>query len=394
MKRHAVYFLFLYSIMVIPAYTGETTQTGIRASQYGIDPFPLPRGWHNAIYIMNTYFPGTQPTAIWTTGDFWDPDECHLGFPNDQGYPTEKISYEDYTDLNEEPLSYFDTAGIKVYLQVEPGHADVKTLIDIVLERYGNHPCVIGFGIDVEWYECYTNVWGNKVTDILAEQWEGWVKAHKNSYKLFLKHPNRTPTHLPENYRGELIFVNDCEGRNAMTDSAGFDNYENDFLGVMKTFAEYFYPNTIFYQIGYPSIKELWQDFDPKPKVIGEDLREVCGTDQKLGVFWVDFGMEGVLPHNNNWIPQEWPTGIINHDFYQNNTGTFILNPHQKCNIAVFSLNGRLLQSLTGYGDEIGRLLQLHSQDSNKQPFGNNGVFIYQIKQDEKLFTTKKTIFE
>jgi len=394
MKRHAVYLLFLCSILVIPAYTGEITQTGIRASRYGIDPFPLPRGWHHAVYTMNTYFPGTQPTAIWSTGDFWDPDECHLGFPNDQGYPTEKISYEDYTDLNELPLSYFDTAGIKVYLQVEPGHADIKTLIDIVLERYGHHSCVIGFGIDVEWYECYTTVWGKKVTDALAQQWETWVKAHKSSYKLFLKHPNRTPTHLPENYRGELIFVNDCEGRSTMNDSAGFDDYENDFLGAMETFAEYFYPNTIFYQIGYPSIKELWENFNPKPKVIGEDLRDVCAADQELGVFWVDFGMEGVLPHNNNWVPQEWPTGIISHDFYQYKTGSFTLNPHQKCNLAVFSLNGKLLQSLTGYGDEIGRLLKLRFQDNNKKLCDHNGVFIYQIQQGEKSFTKKKTILK
>lgn len=394
MMRHVLYFLFLCTIIVLPAYTGEITQTGIRASQYGIAPFPLPRGWHHAIYIMNTYFPGTQPTAIWTTGDFWDPDECHLGFPNDQGYPTEKISYENNTDLNEEYLSYFDTAGINVYLQVEPGHADIKTLIDIVLERYGHHSCVIGFGIDVEWYECSTYVWGKMVTDTLAEQWEGWVKAHTSSYKLFLKHPNRTPTHFPENYRGELVFVNDCEGKSTINDSAGFDDYENDFLGVMETFAEYFYPNTIFYQIGYPSIKELWEDFNPKPKVIGEDLKEICNTDQDLGVFWVDFGMEGVLLHNNSWIPQEWPTGIINHDFYQYGTGSFTLNPHQKCNLTVFSPNGRLLQSISGYGNEIGRILTHWSQDNISQVFGNSGVVIYQIKQGEKAFITKKIIYK
>jgi hypothetical protein len=343
---------------------------------------------------MNTYFPGTQPTAIWTTGDFWDPDECHLGFPNDQGYPIEKISYESSTDLSEEPLSYFDTAGIKVYLQVEPGQADVKTLIDIVLERYGHHPCVIGFGIDVEWYECFTTPWGKMVTDALAQQWEGWVKAHKNSYKLFLKHPNRTPTHFPPNYRGELIFVNDCEGKSAMNDSAGFDDYDNDFLGVMQTFAEYFYPNTILYQIGYPSIEELWQNFDPKPKVIGEDLKDNCGADQDLGVFWVDFGMEGVLPHNNNWIPQEWPTGIINHGFYPYGAGLFSLNPNQECNLNIFSLNGRLLQSITGYGNEIGRILMGWPDGNAGQIPVNNRVVICQIKQGEKLFITKKIDFK
>ena len=84
---------------------------------------------------MNTYFPYATPVAIWTTGVIWDPGECHLYFPNDQGYPTENMSYSG-SDLNEEYLSYFDTVGIKVYLQVEPGDADIKTLIDMVLERY------------------------------------------------------------------------------------------------------------------------------------------------------------------------------------------------------------------------------------------------------------------
>jgi len=152
-----------------------------------------------------------------------------------------------------------------------------------------------------------------------------------------------------------------------MNDSAGFDDYENDFLSTMKTFAEYFSPNPIIYQIGYPSIEELWQDFDPKPKVMGEDLKELCGTNQDLGVFWVDFGMEGVLPHNNNWVPQDWPTEIIFHDYTKNNTAYFTLNPHQKCHLNVFSLNGRILRSVYGYGNEIDRLLASWSHKSSKQ---------------------------
>ncbi len=367
-------------------YAAEITQTGIRTSQYGIIPQPLPRGWHHAIYTMNTYFPGTQPTAIITAGEFWDPDECHCNFPNDQGYPTDYLSYEDDEDLLEDYLSYFDTAGIKVYLQVELGEADVKTVTDIVLERYDNHSCVIGFGIDIEWYECYSTPWGNKVSDALAEQWEGWVKAHNSNYILFLKHPNRTPTHFPPTYRGEIIFVNDCEGRTQMNDSAGFNDYENDFLGTMQTFAEYFYPSPVIYQIGYPSIEELWQNFDPKPKVIGEDLREICGTDQELGVFWVDFGMEGVLPHNNNWIPQDWPTGIIFHDYSKHSAGSFTLNPRQKCSLTIFSLNGRILRSVYGFGDDIDRLISSWSRKSTEL---HSGVVIIQIQQGKQSLLTK-----
>ncbi len=360
---------------------GEITHSGIRASRYGITPFPEAKGWHHSVYTMNTYFPGTVPTVIWTIGEFWDPDECHMNFPNDQNYPTEKLSYED-DDLSEDYLSYFDNVGIKVYLQVETGEADMKTVIDMVLERYGSHSSVIGFGIDVEWYKCYTTVWGKMVTDAVAEEWEGWVKAHNSNYSLFLKHPNRTPTHFPDTYRGELIFVNDCEGRDSMNDSSGFVDYENDFLGVMKTFADEFHPNPVIYQIGYPSIQELWQDFDPKPKVMGIDLIEVCGTGQDVGIYWVDFGMTGVLPHDNNWVVQDWPTFIIDNGNNKKIQNMFLIDPDKKITLNMFSLNGRLLRSMYGWGKEIQPIMREN----------RNTVIIFQIQQGDKSVLAKRII--
>ncbi len=384
--RQFCFLTALISTIALHTFAGNVTTSGIRTSRYGITPYPEPVGFHHSIYTMNTYFPLTVPAAIWTIGEFWDPDECHLNFPNDNGYPTDYFSYES-EDLSEEYLSYFDDNGIKVYLQVEPGASDMEDLIDMVLERYGDHECVIGFGVDVEWYQCVDNIWGKKVTDAVAEEWEGWVKAHGSSYNLFLKHPDRTPTRFPDTYRGDLIFVNDCEGLDTIEPAGtkGFADYENDFLGVMKTFAEHFNPNTIFYQIGYPSIEVLWQDFDPKPKVMGRDLAGVCGSGQDVGIFWVDFGMEGVLPHDDNWVAQDWPTPIIWNNSGKQVTNAFSLNPHQKCNLNIFSLNGKLLHSIYGFGDEIAPLLSRHYGTTGDI----NGMVIYQVEQGERSFVRK-----
>ena len=39
---------------------------------------------------------------------------------------------------HEEYFKYFDDNNIKVYLQVEPGFADVDTLIDLIMDQYGD----------------------------------------------------------------------------------------------------------------------------------------------------------------------------------------------------------------------------------------------------------------
>jgi hypothetical protein len=284
--------------------SGCVTHAGIRTSRYGIDPYPSPQGWHAAIHTMQGYFPGATPCAIWTTGAIRGRD-CHLYFPNDRGYEIANVTYEQ-TDLNEDYLSYFDQAGIKVYLQIEPAHADMHALIDMVLTRYGKHPSLIGFGVDVEWFESEDHPWGRKVSDELARQWESWVKAHESRYRLFLKHPDRTPSRFPDTYRGEIVFVNDCEGLDVFEGPKGFADYRTDFLGVMATFAGYCYPNPVFYQIGYPSIKSIYPAADAIPRTMGQDLSRIVKPGQEVGIFWVDFGMKGILPLEENWQIRPW----------------------------------------------------------------------------------------
>jgi hypothetical protein len=269
-----------------PAIAAENVIfSGVRSSSYGINPFPEPRGWHVAMSEMVKYFPGSTPCAIWIVGKLERPKSCLLEFPS-EGKKYENIVFiED--DKHESFLDYFDQAGIKVFLQVEPAHADVGELIDLVLGRYKHHECVIGFGIDVEWYQEFDNPgWGVKVEDHLAEIWEARVKGHNKSYRLFLKHWDRN--WMPPEYRGDIVFVDDSQ---MLKD---FNSMLDEFVSY---WSDHFWPNTVFFQIGYPSDKPWWEKLDLPPKSIGQAIAQ--NIKQECGVFWVDFTLLDVLPISN-----------------------------------------------------------------------------------------------
>lgn len=268
---------------------GKVVFAGVRSSTYGIKPFPEPAGWQKAISAMTGYFEGSAPCAIWIVGELRRPKDCHFHFPGDgKEYPHVEF---DTVDKHEEFLSAFDKAGIKVFLQVEPANADMITLIDLVLSRYKHHACVIGFGVDVEWHrEADNPEWGAKVDDTMAQQWEARVKSHNPKYRLFLKHwDNRW---MPPKYRGDIVFVDDSQELNDL--NAMVTEFVNDW-------ADYFHPNTVFFQIGYPSDRPWWQQLNTPPKTIGEALR--TRIKQDCGIFWVDFTLRETLPSTGDKKP-------------------------------------------------------------------------------------------
>lgn len=118
---------------------------GARSSGYGIRPFPPPENWGNALKTMAGYFPGSTPVGIWIVGRLNGRSTgMMLEFPHPPGDKDYGPLYTFAEEDKHEPfLKYFDDHGIKVFLQVEPGFADVNTAIDLVLERYQQHPSVI-----------------------------------------------------------------------------------------------------------------------------------------------------------------------------------------------------------------------------------------------------------
>ena len=219
--------------------------------------------------------------AIWlvgavntTTGD------ADLEFPSPGGWYS-KITFTSY-DKHENYLNYFDSNGIKVLLQVEPGFADVRTLIDLVLNHYGSHPCVAGFGVDAEWYRNFiTGRPGTHITDMDAAVWEAEIKSFNQSYRLFIKHYDKS--YLCPTYRGDFIFVDDSQ------QFAGI----NEFIADMSDFAAQFYPNPVLYQIGYENDKSWWRKYDNPAVALGKRLADQ--TRQACGIIWVDFTLRELL---------------------------------------------------------------------------------------------------
>ncbi len=262
---------------------GKVVFAGVRSSSYGIKSFPEPPAWKKAIDAMTGYFEGSTPCAIWIVGVMAEtPKYTHLEFPSEgKTYPN--IEFED-ADKHEPFLSYFDKAGIKVFLQVEPANADMMTLIDLVLGRYKDHPCVIGFGVDVEWNKEADNPeWGVKVDDATAQQWEAKVKSCNPEYRLFLKHWDIG--WMPPTYRGDIIFVDNGQE---------FKNFEEMLAKFPNVWAKTFYPNTVIFQVGYGSDKPWWSKLPTPPKTIGDSLKKKIRQD--LGIIWVDFSSRDVLP--------------------------------------------------------------------------------------------------
>lgn len=255
---------------------------GARSSHYGIKPFPTAEEWAKVMFTMKDYYSGSTPCAIWIVGGFDRPRSCRLEFPSD-GREYENIVFLDY-DKHEPFLNHFDKAGIKVFLQVEPAHADMLTLIDLILERYKHHECVIGFGVDVEWYKEADNPErGVPVDDVSAQQWEEKVKSHNPQYRLFLKHWDRY--WMPPRYRGDIIFVDD---------SQMFENFDHLTREFIEYWAGYFAPNMVFFQIGYPRDRAIWSKLRIPPETLGKILAQ--NITQDCGVFWVDFTLREVMP--------------------------------------------------------------------------------------------------
>ena len=283
--------------------------SGSRSSSYGVGtPWLSADQWGEVASDMQGYFPDSQSTMVWIIGSLKD-DGVHLEFDRPDWLTEEWLAEKPYRSLDniafgepdveghashEDYFDYFDEKGIRVYLQVEPGFSDVKTLMDILMEEYGSHPCIAGFGVDVEWYWGVEEDSGLPVTDALAEDWDTHLKEWNPDYRLFLKHYNAD--YLPPTYRSDILFVDDSQSFGSMNgDALGqYDENLDDVLGFIPEFREFaktFAGNEVLYQIGYGPDRMWYYTLDePVIQSLGERLAEV--TDQNCGIIWVDFSLK------------------------------------------------------------------------------------------------------
>lgn len=262
---------------------------GIRVSSYGFgkkygyESFPTVSEMSGYAKTMSSYYEGSTGTYILIVGTMSGDDTCQLWFPKPSG--TGDIDCVEFTEADkyEKYLSEFDKKGYSVWLQVEPGYADLVTLAKLVMERYGHHKCVKGFGIDVEWHKPVENSdRGTKLTNSEARNVLSAVRNYNSDYTVFVKH--WMSSYLPSKMEG-LIYVND---------SQQFDSLE-EYQEQFSKWASKYAPQPVMFQIGYNADRPIWSELKNPAKDLGTCIAEACTSGNDIGIIWVDFTLKDVL---------------------------------------------------------------------------------------------------
>lgn len=306
MKTSAKIFGSVLTLLTVSlfAQTNETLSkasskaeryVGSRSSQYGFKPFPEPEEIASVYQKMSAKVPGSTPASAWIVGVIGK-SECRIGFPNPSTTPIPNIVFS-RIDKNEAYLQKFDEIGAKIFLQVEPGMADVPTLIKLVLDQYGHHPCIAGFGVDIEWYPSSGETNGDptgmnkKLTNEELLTWDSLVKSYNPSYRVFVKH--WIPSYCGTSGVSDVIYIDDTQGYSSAS----------GLLTEFKKWAKRFAPNEVGFQIGYPRDTTWWTSLKD-PLVEMTNTIDQAIPNQTCHIFWVDFTLR--RPElNEYWLKPE-----------------------------------------------------------------------------------------
>ena len=275
----------------------ETTVTGalwagVRVSSYGMikdedepyafDEFPSVSDMTSFGETLSSLYEGSTGAYLLIVGTATgeNRDTCSLAFPVTGSYDYIKGSSK---DKYEAYLTAMDAAGYSVWLQVESGDADLEKLVELVMDRYGHHTCVKGFGIDVEWhFPIEGSDRGTPLSDTDAQKVLAKVRTYNNNYTVFVKHWRKD--YLPSKMEG-LIYVNDSQQFHSL------DDVKEDF----SDWAAHYAPYPVMFQIGYKADRPIWNEFDNPAKKFGEAILEACNSGNDIGIIWVDFTLCDVL---------------------------------------------------------------------------------------------------
>ena len=274
-----------------PAEYAGVKWAGIRVSSYGMkhsfgeDNFPSVEDMIGFSSKMEGLYPGSTGAYILIVGTVSEKDwTCRLAFPTskkiDLVKPQENDFYEPY-------LTAMDKAGYCVWLQVEPGNADLVELAKEVMNRYKHHSCVNGFGIDVEWYKPEgTDGYGTKLSEEVAADVLEAVRAVNPDYTVFVKHWDGA--WLPDMEEG-FIYVNDSQQFRSLK------QMQDEF----SSWAFLFEPNPVMFQIGYDADRVVWGKMDNPALELGSALVSECDFGNDIGIIWVDFTLDDAMERIN-----------------------------------------------------------------------------------------------
>jgi len=259
-------------------------RAGLRASNYGIVPFPSPGWWVDTIDSMAGRFAGStgeQIAVVVEVSGGGGRGNCWAHFPQPATGTWPNVNWDD-VDLFESTFDAFDASGIKVWLQVEPASCDVPMLIDLVYQQYGHHSSVIGFGVDDEWYRKDVERNGKSITDAEAQAWVTRTRTHDAADLVFLKH--WLTEKMPPTYRTGLVFIDDSQGHGSLS------NMVSEFRAWGQAFA----PAPVGFQYGYKSDQSWWSTLADPPAEIGYAL--LANIPNARDLVWVDFTAYRIWP--------------------------------------------------------------------------------------------------
>jgi len=257
---------------------------GARASSYGFNEFPsAPEFGRIATNIANEVNEIAVPSSVWIVSVIGNDGKSYLEFPNASGKNYNNIVFSDI-DKHEAYLNYFDSIGVKVFLQVEAGLANMEDLITLVLSRYKNHPSVVGFGIDVEWFpsngqEANGVDGGTKLTNADLIRYDTLVKKFNPKFRIFVKHWKAE--YCGNGPVSDVIYIDDSQELESL------DAMAEEFSAWGKAF----YPNDVGFQVGYASDYSWWGSLNNPIKDISTTLSDKM-NNQTVHFYWVDFTLD------------------------------------------------------------------------------------------------------
>ncbi len=242
--------------------------------------------WISVAQKMSAKFPESSPGAQWVVGYIKTPETSTvMPFPAPSEYKgMHDVTFSNTNGVEEQMLTAFDNAGMKIILQVEPGDADIPQLATMILNKFKNHPSVVGFGVDTEWLNAYKYKDGRPATDAEIQTWLKAVRAVNPNYKLLVKH--WLPSHLGS---GRI------EGVTYVTDSLDLGSYKGA-LNEFVDWANYFKGSEIGYQIGYEEDMNWWLPMSDPAKSLITDIKIKVPSANIYNVYWVDFAITKEFP--------------------------------------------------------------------------------------------------
>ncbi|OUM69809.1 hypothetical protein PIROE2DRAFT_2239 [Piromyces sp. E2] len=284
--------LFISALSLISAtYAGNVKWTGFRYSTYGVQ-----KSFGNApdANTLGTYIDGmknhfdesTEKSLLLTVGKA-SSNKCSFDFSKPENVID--ISNVEYIkgneDINkfEDILTMCDEKNVNVWLVVEPGDNKLVDLANIVLDKYGNHKSVKGFGVDLEWWhrEDYNRNQGKALTDYEAKEVVTAIRKRNKKFTFLAKHWKAS--HMPEFYTAGMVYVNTAQSFRDIT------KMSNEF----SAWANAFQDNPVMFEIGYKDDKEIWQS-DPI-KIANTIANDASKFNDQIGIVWTDYTMKEAL---------------------------------------------------------------------------------------------------